>query len=86
MQYQKKRLLDNIPNQPSKFSPRNWVTINDDSIESISPIPKTKLKTSMRKSSLCNYSDTYIPVKGTITVVGVRATTTASKQIGKVNK
>ena len=40
----------------------------------------------MRKSSLCNYSDTYIPVKGTITVVGVRATTTASKQIGKVNK
>ena len=31
MTYQKIiNLLDNTPNQPSKFRPKNWVEINDD--------------------------------------------------------
>ena len=31
MEYQKiKNLLDNTPNQPSKFRTKNWVEINDD--------------------------------------------------------
>ena len=32
MDYQKiMNLLDNTPNQPSKFSTKNWVEVNDDS-------------------------------------------------------
>ena len=31
MDYQKKKLLDNTLNQPSKFKTRNWVEINDKS-------------------------------------------------------
>ena len=32
MEYQKIiNLLDNTPNQPSKFRTKNWVEINDDS-------------------------------------------------------
>ena len=32
MEYQKIRnLLDNTPNQPSKFKTKNWVEINDES-------------------------------------------------------
>ena len=31
MEYQKiTNLLDNTPNQPSKFRTKNWVVINDD--------------------------------------------------------
>ena len=34
MKYQKIiDLLDNTPNQPSKFRTRNWVEINDESYE-----------------------------------------------------
>ena len=29
-----------------------------------------KLKTAMLKSTLCDYSDSYIPVKGKITIAG----------------
>ena len=32
MEYQKiKNLLENTPNQPTKFRTKNWVEINDDS-------------------------------------------------------
>ena len=34
MEYQKIiNLLDNIPNQPSKFRTKNWIEINDESRE-----------------------------------------------------
>ena len=39
-----KNLLDNAPNQPSKFRTENWVEINDDSHEHITPIVKLNLK------------------------------------------
>ena len=42
-----------------------------------------KFKTSMLKSSLCNYSDAYILVKGTITVTNTAATTTAANNDNK---
>ena len=45
MKYQKIiNFLDNTPNQPSKFRTKNWVEINDDSVESITPIVKLNLK------------------------------------------
>ena len=58
MEYLKLRnLLDNTLNQTSKFRKKTCVEINDDSRGTCSTIRKTKLKTSMLKSSLCDYSD-----------------------------
>ena len=69
MEYQKiTNLLDNASNQPSKFRTKNWVEINDDIRGAYSPNKQIRLKTAVLRSSLCDYSDTYIIVKGIITV------------------
>ena len=58
MEYQKIiNLLDNKPNQPTRFRKKNWVEINDDSRGTYNTISKIKFKTSMLISSLCNYSN-----------------------------
>ena len=65
MDYQKiANLLDNASNQPSKFRTKNWVEINDESRGTYSVNKQVNFKTSMPRSSLCDYSDTYIFVKG----------------------
>ena len=70
MEYQKiANLLDNASNQPSKFRTRNWVEINDDSRGNYAN-SDIKFKTTMLRSNLCNYADSYILVEGTITVTG----------------
>ena len=69
--------LDNTPNQPSKFRTKSWVEINDDTRGTYNTNSQIKFKTSILKSSLCDYSDAYILVIGTITVVGARADTSA---------
>ena len=67
MEYQKiANFLDNAPDQPSKFRTRN--EINDESKESYNTGSDIKFKTTMLRSSLCDYADAYILVKGTITV------------------
>ena len=70
MEYQKKANLidDNTLNQPSKFRTRNWVEINDESRGAYNVNSQIKFKTTMLKSSLCDYSDAYILVKETIIV------------------
>ena len=69
MEYQKiANLTDNASNQPSKFRTKNWVEINDESRETYNVNSQIKFKTTMLKSSLCDYSDAYILVKGTITI------------------
>ena len=69
MEYQKiANLLDDASNQPSKFRTKNWVEINDESRGTYSLNSQIKFKTTMLKCSLCDYSDAYIFVKGTITV------------------
>ena len=69
MEYQKiANLIDDTPNQPSKFRTRNWVEINDESRGTYNVYSQIKFKTTMLKSSLCDYSDAYILVKGTISV------------------
>ena len=61
MEYQKiATVLDDAPNQPSKFKTENWGAYNVNR--------HMKFKTTMLKSSLCDYDDAYILVKGTITV------------------
>ena len=66
-------LDDNKSNQPSKFRTKNWVEINDESRGTYNVNSQIKFKTTMLKSSLCNYSDAYILVKGTITIEGAGA-------------
>ena len=70
MEYQKIANLidDNTLNQPSKFRTRNWIEINDESRGAYNVHSQIKFKNTMLKSSLCDYSDAYILVKGTITV------------------
>ena len=69
MEYQKiANLIDGTSNQPSKFRTRNWVEINDESRGAYNVNSQIKFKTTILKSSLCDYSDVYILVKGTISV------------------
>ena len=69
MEYQKiANLLDSASNKPSKFRTRNWVEINDDIRGAYSPNKQIRFKTAMLRSSFCDYSDTYILVKGNISV------------------
>ena len=72
MEYQKiaNLLDDNKSNQPSKFRTKNWVKINDESRGIYNVNSQIKFKTTFLKSSLCDYSDVYILVKGTITIAG----------------
>ena len=73
-------MIEDVPNQPSKFRTKNWVEIND---ETYSVNSQIKFKTTMLKSSLCDYSDAYILVKGTITV---NDTTAADANANNTNK
>ena len=69
MEYQKiTNLLDNASNQPSKFKTINWVEINESRGTYTSN--DIRFKTAMLRSSLCDYGDAYILVKGTITITG----------------
>ena len=69
MEYQKViTFLESASNQPSKFTTKNWVEINDESRIANNVNSQIKFKTTMLKSNLCDYSDAYILVKGTITV------------------
>ena len=57
MEYQKKNLLHNTPNQPFKFRTKNWVEKIDDSRGMYNFDNKIRCKTSILKSSLCKYGD-----------------------------
>ena len=81
-------LLNDASNKPSKFSTKNWVEINEDIKDAYSPNKQIRLKTAMPTSSLCDYSDVYILVKGNITVentagAGAAANNTNKKVIFK---
>ena len=69
MKYQKTaNLLDSASSKPSTFRTRNWAKINDDIRGEYSPNKQIRFKTAMLRSSLCDYSDAYILVKGNISV------------------
>ena len=77
-------LIDgNTLNQPSKFKTRNWIEINDESRGAYDVNSQIKFKTTMLKSSLCDYSDAYILVKGTITVNNTAAQGAAANNTNK---
>ena len=81
MEYQKiaNLLDDNKSNQPSKFRTKNRIEINDESRVTYNVNSQIKFKTTMLKSSLCDYSDAYILVKGTITIEGAGADAAAGQ-------
>ena len=86
MEYQKiANLIDDTSNQPSKFITKNWVEINDESRGTYNVNSQIKFKTTTLKSSLCDYSDAYILVKGKITIAGV-ASDAATRQADKRDK
>ena len=60
MKYQKIiNLLGYTPNQPSKFTIKNWVEVNDESRGTCNVNSQIEFKTSMLRSNLCDYSDAY---------------------------
>ena len=84
MEYQKiANLIDETPNQLSKFRTRNWVEINDKSRGTYNVNSQIKFKTTMLKSSLCDYSDAYILVNGAISVTNTAAAGAAANNTNK---
>ena len=70
MEYQKiAKLLESTSDNLSKFRTRNWIEINDESRGNYAN-SDIRFKTTMLRSNLCDYADSYILVKGTITITG----------------
>ena len=84
MEYKKIiNLVDNTPNQPSKFKTKNLVGINDDSQGVHGNGSQIKFEISILRSSLCDYSDAYILAKGTIKVPNTAASGVAPNNKNK---
>ena len=76
-------MLNDASNKPFKFRTRNWIEINDDIRGAYSPNKQIRFKTAMLRSSLCDYSDAYILVKGNITVNNTAADGAAANNTNK---
>ena len=58
---------DNVP----RFITKKWIEVQDElgnAEDRYNPSKQIRFKTSMLRSDLCDFSDAYIVVKGTITV------------------
>ena len=75
MEYQKiTNLLDTASDNVSRFITRKWVEVYDQSSSAedrYKPSKQIRFRTSMLRSDLCNFSDAYIVVKGTITLTKI---------------
>ena len=76
-------LWGNTPNQPSKFRTKNCVEINDNSHGTYNTNSQIKCKTMMLRSTLCDDSDAYILVSGTITVPNTAVASAAANNANK---
>ena len=73
MEYQEiANLLESTSDNLSKFRTRNWIELNDKSRGNYAN-SDTRFKTTMLRSNLCDYADSCILVKGTITITGAGA-------------
>ena len=52
-----------------RFVTKKWIEVYDQPEKNYNPNKEIRIKTSMLRSDLCDFSDAYIVVKGTITVV-----------------
>ena len=64
---------------------KNCVEINDDSIGTYNTISQVKFKTSVLRTSICDYSDTYILKSGTIKITGA-GDNDADRRLDEINK
>ena len=78
-------MINNTPNQPTKFNTKNWVEIDDESRGAYNTNSQIKFKTSKLRSSFCNYSDVYILVSETIAITGA-GTDDVAKQLDEREK
>ena len=76
-------MLDNTPNQPTKFRTKNWVEINDNAGGTYNINNQIKFKSSMLKWSLCDYNDAYILVSETRLVQNRTATGQPANNTGE---
>ena len=76
-------MLNDATNKPSKFRTRNWVEINDDIKGAYSPNKQIRFKTSMLRSSLCDYGNACILAKGNISVNNTAAEGAAANNASK---
>ena len=84
MEYQKiANFLNDGSNKPSKFRIKNWVKKYDDVRVAYSPNKQIRFKTSMLRSSVCDYSDAYILVKRNIAVNNTAADGAAANDTNK---
>ena len=63
-------ISDNVP----RFIIKKWIDVHDQSgnaEDRYNPRKQIRFKTSMLRSDLCDFSDDYIVVKGTITVTNL---------------
>ena len=72
MEYQKiTNLLDKASDNVPRFITKKWVEVHDQSgNDRYNPSKQIRFEISMLRSDLCDFSDAYIVVKGTITVTG----------------
>ena len=73
MEFQKiASFLDTTPDDKDlpRFVTKKWIEVYDQSEKSYSPNKEIRIKTSMLRSDLCNFSDAYIVVEGDITLEG----------------
>ena len=71
MEYQKlANSIDGASGQAFKFRTQNWVEINNESRGTYNVNSQVKFKTTMPRSSLCDYSDAYILAKVKIKITG----------------
>ena len=82
MEYQKIINID-TSNQPPKFKAKHWVEISDESRGTYDNNSQIKIKATMLKSSLGDYSDAYLFVKGCITV---NSTSAADADANNINE
>ena len=77
-------MLESTSGNLSKFRTRNWVEINDESRGNYAN-SDIRFKTTILRYNLCDNGDSYILVKGTITITGA-ADDAAARQAVERNK
>ena len=80
----------NFPNTNSdgnlpRFITKKWVEMYDQLEKNYSPNKEIRIKTSMLRSDLCDYSDAYIVVKGDIILEGDNDANKQSKNLAFKN-
>ena len=68
MEYQKiTNLLGNITDKVPRLITKKWIEVHNQSGETYNTNKQIRFKTSVLSSDLCDFSDTYLVVKGIVT-------------------